>query len=106
MNRAEYVQKLREFWDVPTQLGDSGKVITDGEVAHFLILVAKAEVGTWCETTECETCDIFASVWWGWHNELPGLVRRQVQLALRESGIPLPPGPAEVTPRYVVPHSF
>lgn len=106
MNRDEYKQFWGETFGAPDYPPTSGRVITDGEVAAFLVESATERSGKWCDPTYCEVCNAFTSLWWDWMNELPGVTRLKVQRVMREAGVPFPPTPSEEVVIHVVPTSL
>lgn len=106
MNRDEYKQFWNETLSDREGTFDSGKVITDGEVAAFLVHSAREQSNHWCDTHFCEVCNAFASMWWDWMSELPGITRIRVQRFMREAGIPFPPSPSEEVGNDAVPASL
>lgn len=97
---------FKGIWPTPEQMAEmlentaedrTRVTLTVPEAVLVLGIMALARVDSPdCDAPDCETCNVFNTLFWEISNALPMAARIRYQKALRESGIELPPSPWEL----------
>jgi hypothetical protein len=103
MNQALADDVVRRLFEVGEPTTRSSMVVRDEEIAFLLLKLADMNAVAPCTFKDCEACDMFNTIWWGWCNDLNRFVRIRLQRIMAGADIPLPPSPVDVTPIHVVP---
>lgn len=79
--------------DLGARMRTPDLVLTEREVARFLVSSAVGQCATACTEPDCCVCNEFSAIWWDLCNALTPHARIAVQRAIFENGYTLPAGP-------------